>query len=304
MKAIIFVSSTAAILFSSVVFLAGCSGESTVSSSSPQAAATSAFVYVVSNPAGNNFQINAFSADSIGQLTPVPGSPFAANVQLIAANQNYLFGTDGKNIDTFSIGSNGVLTQVSSINGLQFNPQGLISDVFLDRTGTTLYVLHYLIDGANDGYESYTVDNSTGALTHLGAITAGCCGVGPLNFMGNNVYGYTTDCYHGDPSISAFKRNNDGTLTRLFDGLIDSPDPTRLCAEMVAADANNHLAVSFGPDAGPGVPPQDPGVVLAIYTVDGSGSVTTSSTVANMPQNAVGGMIVIRHRENSLHRED
>src|SRR5262249_53958322 len=192
MKTIVFFSSIAAILFSSILLLAGCAGVANVSTPSPGGAGsahgTSAFVYVVSNPGGNNFEINAFSADSNGQLTPVPGSPFAPNVTKMTANRNYLFGTDGRNIDSFSIASNGALTQVSSVNGLQFNPHGGLSDLFFDRTGATLYSVHFLIDNANDGYESYSVDNSTGALTYLGTTFTGCCGDGPLSFIGNNVY--------------------------------------------------------------------------------------------------------------------
>jgi hypothetical protein len=296
MKATVFFSSTARILFSSIMFLAGCGGLSKTSIPAPGAAGsaqgTFALVYVLSNPSGNNFEINAFSAGSNGQLTPVPGSPFAANVGAISANRNYLFGTDGSSIDSFAIASNGALTQVSSINGLQFNPHGGLSDLFLDRTGTTLYSVHFLIDGANDGYESYSVDHSTGALSYLGATFIGCCGDGPLSFMENNLYGYTTSCYHGFSEISGFKRNNDGTLTP-SGGLIDFPDPNRLCPGMVTAGPTSNLAVSFGADVGPGVPPQGSGVVLAVYTVDGSGSVTTNSTVANMPQTAVGGNIVM-----------
>jgi len=295
MNATVFFSSTARILFSSIMFLAGCGGLSNTSSpalGAGSAQGTFAFVYVLSNPSGNNFAINAFSANSNGQLTPVPGSPLAANVQTIAANRNYLFGTDGENIYSFSIGSNGALTRISSINGLQFNPHGGLSNLFLDRTGATLYSVHFLIDGANDGYESYSVAPSTGALSYLGATFTGCCGDGPLSFMENNLFGYTTSCFHGFAEISGFKRNNDGTLTPSGDA-IDFPDPSRLCPGMVAAGTTSNLAVSFGADSGPGVPPQDSGVVLAVYTVDGSGSVTTNSTVANMPQTAVGTNIVM-----------
>lgn len=296
MQSTVFFSSTARILFSSIMFLAGCGGLSKTSVPAPGTASsaqgTFAFVYVLSNPSGNNFAINAFSANSNGQLTPVPGSPFLANVEAIAANGKYLFGTDGSSINSFSIASNGALTQVSSINGLQFNPHGGLSNLFLDRTGTTLYSVHSLIDGANDGYESYSVDHSTGALSYLGATFTGCCGDGPLSFMENNLYGYTTSCFHGFSEISRFKRNNDGTLTP-SGGAIDFPDPNHLCPGMVAAGPTSNLAVSFGADAGPGVPPQDSGVVLAVYTVDGSGSLTTNSTVANMPQTAVGTNIVM-----------
>ena len=275
---------------STVLLITGCQG--VANSAAPQAATASAFVYVLSKPGGNNFEINAFSADPNGQLTPVPGSPFAANVRTIAANRNYLFGTDGTNIYSFSVAANGALTQVSSMNAKQFNPNGELSSLFLDRTGTTLYALHSLIDDANEGYDSFSVDHSTGVLTHLGATLAGCCGDGALSFTGNNEFGYTTNCHDGFPSVSAFTRNNDGTLIMLFDGLMDSPDPGRLCPSSVAAGPTGNLAVSFDAIAGPGAPPQDSGEVLAVFSVDGSGFLNTSSTVANMPQIALNGMLV------------
>lgn len=276
---------------SMVLLMTGCQG--VANSVAPQAATASAFVYVLSNPGGNNFEINAFSAGPNGQLTPVPGSPFAANVASIAANRNYLFGTDGTNIFSFSIAANGVLTQVSSMSIRQFNPNGVVAELFLDGTGATLYAVHLQIDGANEGYDSFRVDHSTGVLTFLGATFTGCCGTGALNFMANNVYGFTSDCFHGDPTISAFKRNSDGTLTRLFDGLMDSPDPGRLCPSSVAAGPTGNLAVAFAADSGPIVPtvPQVKGTVLAVYSVDSSAFLTTSSTVANMPQSNAGGMI-------------
>jgi hypothetical protein len=278
---------------STVLLMTGCQG--VANSAAPQAAAVaSAFVYVVSNPSGNNLAINAFSADSTGQLTPVPGSPFTANVRTIAANRNFLFGTDGTSIFSFSIAANGALTQVSSMSIRQFNPNGVVDELFLDDTGATLYAVHLQIDGANQGYDSFRVDHSTGVLTFLGATFTGCCSTGALNFMANNVYGFTSDCFHGDPTVALYKRNDDGTLTSVPGGLDNSPDPTHLCPESVAPGPAGILAVAFGPDGGPGVettPPQADGVVLAVYSVDSSGFLTTSSTVANMPQTTVGGMI-------------
>lgn len=277
---------------SMVLLMTGCQG--VANSVAPQAATASAFVYVLSNPGGNNFAINAFSADSSGQLTPVPGSPFAVNVRTIAADRNFLFGTDGTNIYSFSIAANGVLTQVSSLSIRQFNPNGVVAELFLDGTGATLYAVHLQIDGANQGYDSFRVDHSTGVLTFLGATFTGCCSTGVLNFMANNVYGFTSDCFHGDTAVVLYKRNDDGTLTSVPSGLDNSPDPTHLCPESVAPGPAGTLAVAFGPDGGPGVettPPQAGGVVLAVYSVDSSGVLTTSSTVANMPETTVGGMI-------------
>jgi hypothetical protein len=131
-------------------------------------------------------------------------------------------------------------------------------------------------------------------LTFLNATFTGCCGTKALNFMANNVYGFTSDCFHGDPTVALFKRNDNGTLTNVPGGLDDSPDPTHLCPESVAPGPAGTLAVAFGADSGPGiqtVPPQADGVVLAVYSVDSSGFLTTSSTVANMPQTNVGGMV-------------
>jgi hypothetical protein len=278
-----------------LLIVTGCQGIAN-SPAAPQAAVASSFVYVLSNPSRNNFAINAFSANSKGQLATVPGSPFAVNVRTITASRNFLFGTDGTNIDTFSIAANGALTQVSSMSIRQFNPNGVVDELFLDGTGATLYAVHLQIDGANQGYDSFRVDHSTGVLTFLGATFTGCCSTGALNFMANNVYGFTSDCFHGDPTVALYKRNDDGTLTSVPGGLDNSPDPTHLCPESVAPGPAGTLAVAFGPDGGPGVetvPPQAGGVVLAVYSVDSSGSLSTSSTVANMPQTDFGGTLMI-----------
>ncbi|HEY2914495.1 MAG TPA: hypothetical protein VGK21_14120, partial [Candidatus Angelobacter sp.] len=210
--------------------------------------------------------------------------------------RNYLFGTDGTNIYSFSIAANGALTQVSSMSIRQFNPNGVVAELFLDGTGATLYAVHLQIDGANQGYDSFRVDHSTGVLTFLGATFTGCCSTGALNFMANNVYGFTSNCFHGDPTVALYKRNDDGTLTSVPSGLDNSPDPTHLCPESVAPGPTGTLAVAFGALGGPGVettPPQEGGVVLAVYSVDSSGSLTTSSTVANMPQTDFGGRLMI-----------
>jgi hypothetical protein len=296
MKATVFFSNTVRILFSSIIFLAGCGGVSRNSVPAPGTASsaqgTGAFVYVLSITGQNNFAINAFSADSNGELTPLPGPAFAGNIGAIAANRSYLFSTDGINIYSFAIAKNGTLTQVSSINALQSIPVAWVAQLSLDRTGASLYA--HLINDSDDDYESFSVNQSTGVLTYLGATGSGL-GVSPLSFAGNNVNGYSGSCFHGDTSILSFKRNNDGTLTPVaFSGFTGSPDPAHLCPASVAAGSGN-LAVAFGPGGFAGSPPQDFSVLLATYSFDSSGFLATSSTVASMPKSAagIGGMIAM-----------
>src|SRR5258708_21787126 len=81
-----------------------------------------AYAYVSSSPSSGKYEINAYSAASNGSLTAVPGSPFSADVQYMAGTRNYLFGTNGINLDSFSIPSNVALNQVSTINPPIHNP--------------------------------------------------------------------------------------------------------------------------------------------------------------------------------------
>src|SRR5579884_3731976 len=80
---------------------------------SPQSSgATVAYVYV-SNPSTNGGpnQIQAYAANSQGQLTPVAGSPFAAAETYMVVNGSYLMGINGTqtDIDSYRIESDGAL---------------------------------------------------------------------------------------------------------------------------------------------------------------------------------------------------
>lgn len=253
-----------------------------------------AYVYATSNIGGSNFVIDAFSADSKGRLTPVPGSPFSTDVEFMALNGKYLFGTDGTNILSFAIGSNGALTQVSEINATQYNnPPGGDGGplyLFLDHTGATLYDEDvYGNNGANNVYQFFDVNNASGVLTYLGVSNFASTEFWtPLSFTANNDYAYGADCYHFDPEIYGFKRSGSGALT----GLTSTPPMPQAkqgdfyCPYLAAADPNNNLAVSVqslnGNSWGATGPPQ-----LAVYTADASGNLTTTSTYTNMPNTRV-----------------
>ena len=250
-----------------------------------------AFVYVSSSPSPNNYEINAFAADPSGKLTPVQGSPFAADVQSMTVNGQYLFGSNGIDIRSFSIAPDGALQRVATINAQQFNGSncGGPTELFLDHTGTTLYDLDY--DGdvcANNTYQSFGINSATGELTYLGASSASVEFEVPLSFLGNNVYGYGSGCFHLYASIYGFQRNSDGTLTSVN---TNAPMPVAkkgdfYCTALAAADSKNHVAISVQPLNAQTWQPDGPRQ-LATYTADDSGKLTTRSTFLNMPKQAL-----------------
>src|ERR1700685_4858864 len=80
-----------------------------------------AYIYVSSSSASGTEQINAYAAEPNGELTPVPGSPFAENGAYLTVDKKWLFSSDTVNGYSFSIAANGGLKQVSSINAQALN---------------------------------------------------------------------------------------------------------------------------------------------------------------------------------------
>jgi 6-phosphogluconolactonase (cycloisomerase 2 family) len=242
-----------------------------------------AYIYVASYTSSGKYQIEAYAAASNGSLTAVAGSPFATTVNDIALNGRWLFGTDGNNIDSFSIASNGAIKQVDT---LSVETTGGLGNLFLDHTGTSLYVDYYT---TNNDYLSYSIDNTNGKITPLNDLSGGPSVGDVLSFIGNNKFGYSASCYHFTPAIYGAQRNSDGSLAWLS---INPPMPVAptgetYCPFLAAADPTNHLAVGAQlynnwAVAGP--------YQLAVYTADSSGNLTTSSTYKNMPSVAVGNL--------------
>jgi 6-phosphogluconolactonase (cycloisomerase 2 family) len=250
-----------------------------------------AFVYVSSSPRNNTYEINGFEAADDGKLTPVTGSPFPANVQGMAVNGKFLFGTNGVYIYSFSIASDGALDQVASINAQKFNGGrcGGPTSLFLDHNGATLYDLDYYGNAcANNTYQSFGIEPATGELSYLGASNPSVDFNVPLSFTGNNAFAYGSSCYHVNPDIFGFRRAEDGTMTVLD---INPAMPAAqkgdgYCPYLAAADRSNHVATAVQEFDGAtwkavGLPQ------LATYTVDRAGALTTKSTFWNMPKTAV-----------------
>lgn len=281
----------AAIFASTLGTMAFAQQKSTNSSEPQSASSVVAYVYVSSSPSGGSSQINGYSADSTGRLTPIAGSPFPGSVQYMALNGKWLFGEDNyTNIDSFSIGSNGALQQVSTINASQYNPynSGGPGNLFLDHTGATLYDGDIYAYGTGDNaYQSFTIDQSTGQLNFLAlGPNGGTLEGAQMSFTGSNVYAYSSGCYEGSGGIYGYRRNSDGSLSLLNinPSIPAGPNGDNYCPYLAAADTTNHVAIPLTPlnfvtQVGP---PQ-----LAVYTQDSSGNLTTTSTSANMPKTQV-----------------
>jgi hypothetical protein len=259
-----------------------------------------AFVYVSSNPNNSSTnEINAYAASTDGRLTPVTGSPFANDVTSMAVNAKYLFGStrNGIYVSTIRIEPDGSLEWRGRTDIVQFNPDdcGASGPLFLDRTSSSLYDTEFRSDCSNNSYQSFGIDQ-TGALHNLGATSGDAWLSLPATFIGNNVYAYSAVCLSNTYwEINGYKRSSsNGALSSIN---ISAPTPTAKagdfwCPSLTAADPTNHVAITlqavdqnFNPD-GP--------ARLATYTADNSGNLSTTSTLQNMPQSAVGAVNDIR----------
>ena len=194
--------------FSQVGSTEGNGGVRGAPSSSPVA-----YVYVSSSPSSNKNEINAYNAAPNGELAPVKGSPFSAATGYdgsMAVNGKHLFLTNGVNIYSYSIAADGALRRVAATNAQRFNQSDCGGPVylFLDRTGATLYDMDIYNDCANNAYQFFGVDGSTGGLNYLGVTAASTPEFEvSLSFTGNNQYAYGASCYHWYQDIFGF----DGT---------------------------------------------------------------------------------------------
>lgn len=255
------------------------------------------FVYIASSKSASNNEIVAYQSDSNGQLTPVAGSPFAVNAAYMTASGKYLFTTDGTNIYTYAVASDGGIAQTSSIDANQSNPNhcGSPISLFTDRTGSTLYDLDYVSDCANNQYGSFSIDSSTGALTFI-ALSGAASPVfnKPLSFLGNDMYGYSASCWHYIQEIYGFHRNSDGSLTLVSDLGSAPPMPTpppgdTYCPWLAAADTGKHVAITLSAMNASSFQADGP-TQIAVYTADGAGNLSPNSTAADMPEVVVGNV--------------
>jgi hypothetical protein len=250
-----------------------------------------AWVYVASTPANTNTsEIVGYAADASGALTPLPGSPFSGNVNSMAVNGEFLFGSDnnGTDIDAYTIESNGALTDSAESSVVQGSNCDSPGPIFLDHTGQSLYNVDiYGNDCANSTYQAFSVGSGTGALTFQDYAGASPELNQVLRFLGNNEFAYGASCYDFNAAIFGVERASNGSLTMLN---LHAPYPTApsgdgWCPAGAAADTANDLAIAMALEPAYG----EVGTYqLASYWAGGAGNLYTSSTSANMPSVQVG----------------
>jgi hypothetical protein len=256
-----------------------------------QTTSPNAYVYVITNPAANSYEIDGYKADSTGALTPLAGSPFwktNKTLYAMAHTTNWFFVSDGTNIYTFSIASTGALKQVSSVDAAKYYEfSGLTGGALtLDHSGSTLYSL--ALDGSGDNeFQFFAKNSNNGSLSFFGSTSTNIA-YGDLIFTGNNLYAYGFSCFQDTTFFYALKRSADGTLTR-FNSTEPIPSYPNgdFCPVRGAADPANHLAVAMYLETNTSGPPAPP-AWLAVYSVDNSGNLSTNSTSKNMVTSAVG----------------
>ena len=245
-----------------------------------------AYVYVANSAGGDTTEISAFAADRAGRLRPVPGSPFMENVGSMAVNGTYLMAASGTNINAYRIADNGSLTYAVSTDYQQVQPGcGGANQLEFDHTGQSLYLTEYDVDCSNNGLTNWSVDNATGGLNYLGLTDTGNWNTNTPSFIGNNQFAYTAfndNCMYY--SLNSFQRGANGMLTEFASGINSPAPPSGFRAYIPylgAADPTNHVAFAEIPANPPGCASAP--VQLATYTANSDGSLSTTSTWANMP---------------------
>jgi hypothetical protein len=251
-------------------------------------------VYVSSRAAN---AIQGYVAASTGALTPISGSPFTApeagalvGTSAAGAAQDLFVAESDQSIVTFSIGSSGALTQVSTINAQAHNTyptDGGPLSLFTDAKGLDVYDNDIYADGANDRYQAFAIQPG-GSLTYSATTSYGDTQQLVLPFTADDVYAYGSDCLKGGQDIYGFMRNANGALTYFDPGatLPAPPSGVGYCPNGAAVSPDNHVvfALAESPDGF-----QMGSSQLAVYTVNATnGTLTTTDKTTTMPTDQVG----------------
>jgi hypothetical protein len=270
------------VAFAAIIFTAAGYAVNTVSI---PASGSSAYVYVGSSTTVGSGNISGFAVAPDGSAQPVSGSPYSGASSSVVGAIRYLFATDGSNIVTYTVGSDGSLSQTSSVNGRAYDldPQtSAVGGLSLTPNGRNLYTDELYFDGANNVYLAWGV-NSSGQLSYLPPPSLppySTAGGFPFAYTSNSGFAYTSSSCSRDGSVWGFTLRPNGSLNRLNVGA--QPPPPQQgqggsdCAEVVATSALGYAAVAWDGGFCCGGPP-----VIATYAIQSNGSLTM---IANSEQ--------------------
>lgn len=300
-------STRIAVALAALLFPAGAFAPSVHAQTSPKPAA---HVYIASGK-----HILAYSAAANGKLTAVPGSPFNYALTSMGANGHYLFGFEPGSviIDSFAMATNGALKKAATTNTQKYwpltdcpltyyNGQGFR----IDHSGLELYNAAIPEDlFCYSTFQSYRINDANGKLTYQTDTDKIFYGGPVLSILGNNNFAYSPNCAAAfgngpSPNVTVFQRVSNGQLDTVARAVpipaapvdTSNPDPGGpytgyYCPASTATDPTNHMAMTLW-----AYDPEDSGsygqVVIATFTADSRGNMTTTSTYKNMPISEVG----------------
>lgn len=252
------------------------------------------FLYV-STGAGQTgpYAISGYAPQPDGSLVPVAGSPFAtsgtAALNTTGAGSTF-FGVDGYTLYSYGVHADGCLSLENSAaigQGPQNNPAALPLQVFLSPDAANLYSYNF-VPSEESYFGAYGFNAGSGAVTPLGNTETDMSNDGGnLAFDSTGRYAVSSSCSdRGGMTVQVFQRASDGTLSTQainFAPLPDMGPASAFCPYGATPDHTGHFVVAgFGCNdpmpCGSYGPYQ-----LAVYTIDASGQMTTSSTKQNMP---------------------
>jgi 6-phosphogluconolactonase len=186
--------------------------------------------------------ISVFNIDTVrGLLTPVSGSPFAfaslvaPNPQFLAVSPTagFLYVSNGVsgNISAFSIGTNGVLTELAG-SPFSLGASATAAGLAIDPKGQFLFAA----DSANNKIASFSISGG-GTLSAVGAPAA--AGTTPVAVAVDSTSSFVYSANKGSNDISAFKATS-GALNQIAGspfaveptGSVGTPQPSFLTVDV------------------------------------------------------------------------
>jgi hypothetical protein len=249
-------------------------------------AGTSSYVYVGSPLTAGSAYIDGFAVAPNGSAPPVSGSPVYGASSSVVGVSHYLFATDATNIVTYTVASDGSLSQTSSVNGKAYDmnrQSSAVGGLSITPDGRSIYTDELYYDGANNVYQAWKVALH-GQLSYVassGLPLYATAGGFPFSYSASSVFAYTWSPCNRDGAVWGFARRANGSLARM-NPAAQPPPPQQGqggsdCSQAVAVSSLGYVAVAWNGDFCCGGPP-----IIATYAIQGSGSL---SLVAGSEQN-------------------